>query len=485
MDKKIKKEDLVKLTEYLYEIPKKYRQDMRVDARVYTNEKMLDAILDDASLEQLVNVATLPGIQKYALAMPDIHQGYGFPIGGVAGCAINEGGVISPGGIGYDINCGVRLLVSNIDKVQIAPHIKNLAKEIFQAVPSGVGSSGKLSLNKTDIDKVLQDGAKYMMSIGFGEIGDLENCEENGCMALAQPSLVSERAKNRGHDQLGTLGSGNHFLEVQYVEKIYNEKIAQTFGLQEGLITVMIHCGSRGLGHQTCTDYVSNMVNNLHKWKYDLPDRELVCAPFKSQEGQDYFASMAACANFAWANRHTITHWTRQAWQKVLGQDAKLSQIYDVSHNLGKIEKHFIDGVEKELIMHRKGATRSFGPNREEIPLRYQKVGQPVIIPGTMGTASYVLAGTEECMDNAFGSCCHGAGRRMSRIKAKKSIIGSDLRKELLANGIIIECDSDAGLAEEAPMAYKDVDNVVEVVHEGMLAKRVAKLKPLAVIKGG
>ncbi|MFC1841991.1 RtcB family protein [Candidatus Dependentiae bacterium] len=475
----------MKLEDYLYEIPKSYRPDMRVPARVYANEKMLDDIVNDRSLWQLVNISTLPGIQKYSIAMPDIHQGYGFPIGGVAATAIDEGGVISPGGIGYDINCGVRLLVANSNAAELQPYMQKLATEIFHAIPSGVGKGGKLKLNLQDMDKVLRDGAKFMVGLGYGDMSDLEFCEERGCMSAAESAAVSERAKKRGRDQLGTLGSGNHFLEVQVVDKIYDEKAAQAFGLAEGLVTVMIHCGSRGLGHQTCTDYVRTMIKKLPEWGYILPDRELVCAPFTSQEAQDYFAAMAAAANFAWANRHTIAHWTREAWQRILGKDTWLTTIYDVSHNLGKVEKHTIDGVEKKVVMHRKGATRSFGPGRPENPAKYMSVGQPVLIPGTMGTASYVLVGTEECMETAFGTCCHGAGRRMSRSKAKKLVRGSKLREELEARGIIIRCESDPGLAEEAPLAYKDVDNVVSVVHDAKLAKKVARLTPLAVIKGG
>jgi len=481
----ITRDDLIKLEDFLYEIPKSFRPDMRVPARVYANDKMLEDIVNDRSLWQLINVATLPGIQKYAIAMPDIHQGYGFPIGGVAASAIDEGGVISPGGIGYDINCGVRLLVANANAAELQPYMQKLATEIFHAIPSGVGKGGKLKLKRDDINKVLRDGAKFMVGMDYGNMSDLEFCEERGCMAAADANMLSERAKRRGSDQLGTLGSGNHFLEVQYVEKVYDEKIAQAFGLQEGLVTVMIHCGSRGLGHQTCTDYVRMMMKKLPEWGYKLPDRELVCAPFKSQEAQDYFGAMAAAANFAWANRHTIAHWTRQAWQRILGKEAWLSTVYDVSHNLGKVEKHIINGKEKEVVMHRKGATRSFGPGRPETPLKYQKFGQPVLIPGTMGTASYVLAGTTECMETAFGTCCHGAGRRMSRSKAKKMVRGSRLREELEKRGIIIRCDSDPGLAEEAPLAYKDVDNVVSVVHDAKIAKKVARLRPMAVIKGG
>jgi len=481
----VPKDALIKLEDYLYEISKSYRSDMRVPARVYANEEMMNDILNDRSLWQLINVATLPGIQKYSIAMPDIHQGYGFPIGGVAATAIEEGGVISPGGIGYDINCGVRLLVANANAAQLQPHMQKLATEVFHAVPSGVGKGGKLKLTEQEMNRVLRDGAKFMVSKGYGDLSDLEYCEERGCMLAAEPSLISDRAKKRGRDQLGTLGAGNHFLEIQYVDKIYDEKAAQAFGLSEGAVTVMIHCGSRGLGHQTCTDYVRRMIKSAEKWKYQLPDRELICAPFKSEEAQEYFGAMAAAANFAWANRHVIAQWTRDAFQRVLGKDAWLNTIYDVSHNLGKVEKHIINGKEKEVVMHRKGATRSFGPGRPENPAKYMSVGQPVLIPGTMGTASYVLAGTKESMDIAFGTCCHGAGRRMSRAKAKRSVRGSRLREELEARGIIIRCESDPGLAEEAPLAYKDVDNVVSVVHDAKIAKRVARLRPMAVIKGG
>ncbi len=484
-EKAIMREDLVKITDNLYEIPKSFRSDMRVPARVYMNEAMIDDVLGDRSLWQLVNVATLPGIQKYAIAMPDIHQGYGFPIGGVAATAIGEGGVISPGGIGYDINCGVRLLVADASSAELKPQMQNIATEVFKAVPSGVGKGGKLKLTEKEIDKVLMNGAKYMLERGYGTLQDTELCEEKGCMPGADASLVSTRAKKRGLDQLGTLGSGNHFLEMQAVDKIYDVEAAKAYGLQEGSVTVMIHCGSRGLGHQTCTDYVKLMMEKMEGWDYQLPDRELVCAPFSSPVAQDYFAAMVAAANFAWANRHVIAHWTREAFQKALGNGVRLSMVYDVSHNLGKVEEHLIDGKEKRVLMHRKGATRSFGPGTPETPQKYRSVGQPVLIPGTMGTASYVLAGKTEGMEQAFGSSCHGAGRRLSRTKAKKMVGGQELREKLEAQGIIIRCASDRGLAEEAPIAYKDVDNVVSIVHEAKLARRVARLKPLAVIKGG
>jgi len=484
-EKIITREDLIKLNDNLYEIPQSFREDMLVPARVYMNEEMIDSVLADKSLWQLVNVATLPGIKKYAIAMPDIHQGYGFPIGGVAATAIAEGGVISPGGIGYDINCGVRLLVADTTAASIKSHLPRVATEIFRSVPSGVGRGGKLKLQADEIDKVLTDGAKFMLEWGYGSLEDTELCEEQGAMPGADASMVSDRAKKRGRDQLGTLGSGNHFLELQVIDKIFDEKAAQAFGLQEGLVTVMIHCGSRGLGHQTCTDYVKLMMQKLPGWGYNLPDRELVCAPFSSPAAQDYFAAMVGAANFGWANRHVIAHWTREAVHKALGGSVKLSMVYDVSHNIGKIETHVIDGKETRVLMHRKGATRAFGPGTPETPQRYRAVGQPVLIPGTMGTASYILAGATEGMQQAFGTSCHGAGRRLSRSKAKKMVRGSELRERLESQGIIIRCASDAGLAEEAPMAYKDVDNVVNIVHESKLAYKVARLKPLAVIKGG
>jgi len=484
MGKPITLADMIQINEYLFEIPQEFRSDMRVPARVYMTRDMFGDIHDDRSLEQLVNVATLPGIAKYALAMPDIHQGYGFPIGGVAATIIDQGGVISPGGIGYDINCGVRLLVANMPAEEIKPHIEKLATALFHAVPSGVGRGGKLKLSIDELNKVLADGAHYMVSIGYGNEKDLEFCEETGRMSGAKPDLISKRAKQRGADQLGTLGSGNHFLEVQEVEEIYDEQVAQTFGLSRGAVTVMIHCGSRGLGHQTCTDYVKTMMGKLPQWGYQLPDRELVCAPFNSQEGQNYFDAMQAASNFGWANRHTIGHWVREAWRTVIGKDAWLTTVYDVSHNIGKREIHEIDGKKTAVVVHRKGATRAFGPGTPETPEAYRAVGQPVLIPGTMGTSSYILVGTNEGMAQAFGSSCHGAGRRLSRTAAKKTIRGTELRKELERACIVVRCNSDAGLAEEAPLAYKDVNSVVNVVNGVGLARKVARVKPLAVMKG-
>lgn len=484
MDQQISLEDMIKLDENTYEIPSSYRSDMRVPARIFMNELMFQDIKDDRSLAQLVNVATLPGIQKYAIAMPDIHQGYGFPIGGVAATAIAEGGVISPGGIGYDINCGVRLLAVNMTVDEVRPYLEKLATKIFHTVPSGVGKGGRLDFKPADLDRVLRDGAAHMVKLGFGTEGDLEFCEENGCMDIAEPSLISVHAKKRGGDQIGTLGSGNHFLEIQYVSEVFDAKVAQTFGLAQGQVTIMIHCGSRGLGHQTCTDYVRIMMGKLAQWGYELPDRELVCAPFQSQEAQEYFGAMAAAANFAWANRHMIGHWVRKAWHDVVGPSARVTTVYDVSHNIGKVEKHHINGKMIDVVMHRKGATRSFGPGRPEVPSKYQGVGQPVLIPGTMGTASYVLVGTNESMEKSFGTCCHGAGRRMSRAEAKRKVRGAQLHEELEQQGIVIRSHSDQGLAEEAPIAYKDVDSVVNIVHGAGLARKVVRVKPLAVIKG-
>ncbi len=485
MSQEIKYSDLIKIDDFTWEIPKSYRSDMRVPARLFANENMIGDVLQDRALWQLVNVATLPGIQKYAFAMPDIHQGYGFPIGGVAATAIDEGGVISPGGIGYDINCGVRLLRADMSAQDLKPYLEKLATRIFHKVPSGVGRGGKLEFGSHELDAFLKHGANRMVQLGYGNEADLEFCEENGCMQNADPDLVSEHAKKRGGDQLGTLGSGNHFLEVQIIDEIFDEQAASVFGLKKGNVTVMIHCGSRGLGHQTCTDYVRIMMRKLPEWGFELPDRELIYAPFKSPEAQDYFAAMAAASNYAWANRHLIGHWVREAWHEVVGEGVSLHTVYDISHNIGKIETHTIDGMQKKVVMHRKGATRAFGPGREEVPAMYRSIGQPVLIPGTMGTASYVMAGTSESMDIAFGSSCHGAGRRMSRAQAKKHIYGARLREELEARGIVIRSDSDPGLAEEAPEAYKDVEDVVASVAGAKLARKVARLKPLAVVKGG
>ncbi|HXW60100.1 MAG TPA: RtcB family protein [Myxococcota bacterium] len=484
MDYSIPPHALKKLNDYLYEIPRSFRPDMRVPARIYVSSVLLKQILQDRSLWQIVNVATLPGIQKYAIAMADIHEGYGFPIGGVAAMAIHEDGVISPGGIGYDINCGVRLLASNISVADIKPHLKKLAHAIFLAVPSGVGHGGPMKLTTKELDKVLEKGAARLLELGLGQKEDIEYCEESGCYKGADKDAVSLEARNRGHDQLGTLGSGNHFLEIQVVSDIFDEETASAFGLKEGDVTVMIHCGSRGLGHQVCTDYVRTMLTELSSFNEKIIDRQLASAPFHSPQGQAYFRAMIASANFAFANRHLIGHRVREAFLSVLGPSVSLKTVYDVAHNIGKLEKHSVDGHLKELLVHRKGATRAFGPNSPGLPKNYRAVGQPVLIPGTMGTASYVLAGTKEGMDQAFGSACHGAGRAMSRHAAKKAISGRALKDELNAQGIEVETDYQRGLAEEAPIAYKDVEAVVDVIDGAHLARKVARLKPIAVIKG-
>jgi len=480
----VTKKNLQKITDYLYEIPQSFREDMRVPARIYTSEKMLDDVFQDKSLEQLVNMTTFPGIVRYALAMPDIHEGYGFPIGGAAAVKISDG-VISPGGVGYDINCGVRVLASEISYKEAKPHLVNLMDKIFRQVPSGTGKGGEVKLGKEAMSNVLERGVPWAVEKGFGNSEDIEVCEEEGSMKGAKSGCVSDRAKARGRDQLGTLGAGNHFLEIQKVDKIFDRKIADVFGLFEEQITIMIHCGSRGLGHQVCTDYIKTMRAGLEKYKIKLPDLELACLPINSPESKKYFAAMAASANFAWANRQVITHLVRQSWKKVLGKEAgKLSLIYDVAHNIAKMEKHRLEDKEESLCVHRKGATRAFGPGRPEIPEKYRDFGQPVIIPGSMGTSSYILAGTDEAMHSTFGTVCHGAGRVMSRSTAKKKIRGRDLRKKLEEKSLIIRCKSDFGLAEEAPEAYKDIDNVVNVVNQVGLAKKVARLKPLGVVKG-
>ncbi len=458
------KSNLTKITDYLWEIPRSFRKDMLVPARIYASEKLLEEIFRDKSLEQLVNVATLPGIQKYAIVMPDAHEGYGFPIGGVAAMELPDG-VISPGGIGYDINCGVRLLKSELTFKDVESRAADLARELFRAVPSGVGRGGALKLADRQFDEVLKDGVKWMIKEGYGEADDAEHIESSGNLENADPSAVSTHAKSRGRDQLGTMGAGNHFVEVEKVEKIYDEETAKTFGLSKDQIVVLIHTGSRGLGHQVATDYIRTMLNVMPKYGITLPDRELAYAPFSSPEGQSYFNAMAAAANFAWSNRQMITFEVREVWQKLFG--GKLSILYDVAHNIGKLEEY--DG--KKVIVHRKGATRSFP-------------GQPVLIPGSMGTSSYVLVGAEGATKEAFGSSCHGAGRRMSRHAAKKEVQGSELKEKLESEGISVASGSMSGLAEEAPLAYKDVDEVVEVVHQAGLAQKVVKLKPVAVVKG-
>ncbi len=478
----ISKKDFKKINDYLWEIPKSFRADMRVPARIYVSEKMLEDVFRDKSLYQLINLCTLPGIQKYGIAMPDCHEGYSSPIGGVAAIRISDG-IISPGMQGYDINCGVRLLLSEYSEKETKPYLEKLATEIQKEVPSGLGRGRQIKLSIEQIDKILEGGARYLVEKGYGEKEDVENCEANGRLEWADASFVSIKAKNRGRDQVGTLGSGNHFLEIQKVEEIFNEEVAQVFGLFKDQIVIMIHCGSRGLGHQVATDYINEFMRLMEKYKIRVPDREFACVPFNSNEGQRGLSASASAANYAWANRQMITYFVRKAWKSIFGEKSSLQLLYDVAHNIIKKEKYIIDGKETEVAMHRKGSTRAFPPHHPEIPQRYREVGQPVLIPGSMGTASYVLVGTSQG-EEAFYSTTHGAGRTMSRHAAIRSISGQEIIKKLQAKGIIVKCWSLKGLAEEAPEAYKNIDEVVDVVHKAGLSKKVAKLIPLAVIKG-
>jgi len=477
---------LTQLDRHLFEIPATFRNDMRVPARFYADEELLKNIITDNSLQQLINTATLPGIVKYALAMPDIHQGYGFPIGGVVATRLPDG-IISPGGVGYDINCGVRLLATHIHLEEIRPYLDGLATVLYANCPSGVGKGGSIKLKGGELDRIMSQGARWAVKRGYGSEVDLERTEENGCLEGAAPAKVSQRAKDRGKGQVGTLGAGNHFIELDVVQKVFYPTVAERIGLSEGQIAVQIHCGSRGLGHQVCGDYVKSFQKMISRYGLNLPDRELVCAPLSSPEGQDYLAAMKAAANYAFANRQVLAFHIRNSFEQVLAgkvSNHQVFQIYDIAHNMAKVETHRIDGKPVKLCVHRKGATRAFGPGSAELPPVYRDIGQPVLVPGSMGTASWVLVGTAGSMAQTFGSTCHGAGRTMSRKKAKKTIHGAALREVLEGRGIHVRAGSMPGLAEEAPEAYKDVDRVVEVVHNAGIAQRVAQLKPLAVIKG-
>jgi len=467
---------LVRLDETTWEIPA--RDDMRVPARVFADDEILHEIEGDLSLEQLRNVATLPGVVGAAIAMPDIHQGYGFPVGGIAATALPDG-VVSPGGVGYDINCGVRLLALPLTEPELGERRERLVHEISRTVPAGAGKHGGTELRADELDEVLREGPRVLPGVR-GD--DVEHTESEGRLEGADPAAVSERARRRGRDQLGTMGSGNHFVELQVVETLLDPPTAEAFGLAEGQVTVLIHSGSRGLGHQVCTDYVKLMDARLASYRIHLPDRQLACAPASSPEGRRYLAAMAAAANFAWANRQSIADGVRRAVRAVLGDEAAdgTAQVYDVAHNVAKVETH--DGT--AVCVHRKGATRAFPAGSDEIPAVYRDVGQPVFIPGSMGTASFVLAGEQGAMERSFGTTCHGAGRRLSRTAARKRIAGGELRRELEARGIVVRCPSPKGLAEEAPFAYKDVDRVVRVVERAGLARRVARLVPIGVVKG-
>jgi len=478
--------DLIKINDYEWEIPKSFRSDMRVPVRIFATRRLLDKVMDDKSLEQAINSATLPGLIGQVVVMPDMHQGYGFPIGGVAATRLPDG-VISPGAIGYDINCGVRLLASQISFQEAEKYLGDLASALDRHCPSGVGTKGELRMSVEELERVCRDGSKWALKKGYATESDLRRTEEGGRLDGADPSKVSERAKERGRPQLGTLGAGNHFIEVDVVEQIFDLQAAQAMGLEEGRLAVQIHCGSRGFGHQICSDYVEGFQSAVKRYKIQLPDRELVCAPLDSPEGRDYLAAMRCAANYAFANRQMLAHSARKAFEDVFAGKVHrwdLIQVYDIAHNMGKIETHQVNGHEIKVCVHRKGATRAFGPGSPGLPAEYQGIGQPVLVPGSMGTASWVLVGTQASMQRSFGSCCHGAGRVMSRARAKKEVRGEKLRQELESSGIRIRTGSMAGLAEEAPEAYKDVDAVVESVVGAEIARKVARLRPVVVIKG-
>ncbi|MBN1956052.1 MAG: RtcB family protein [Anaerolineae bacterium] len=482
----IEKKDFRRVERLIWELPQETRQDMRVPARLFADAELFDAAFGDRTVEQLVNTATLPGIVNYAMAMPDFHQGYGFPIGGVAAMDANSG-VISPGGVGYDINCGVRLLGTHLDKPDVMPHLENLTAAIYQACPSGVGGKGRVRVSERELDELVVQGSRWALKRGLAHSEDLAHTEEGGCLPGANPGAVSSRAKERGRPQVGSLGAGNHFLEIDVVDEIYDAHAADVFGLRPNQVVVQVHCGSRGFGHQVCDDYVKSLQGAVRKYGITLPDRELVCAPLDSPEGKAYYGAMACAVNYAFVNRQVLAMGIRGAFEQVLAGKVRnfdLFQVYDVAHNIAKFEEHDVGGQRRRLCVHRKGATRSFGPGRPELPDDYRDIGQPVLVPGSMGTSSYVLVGTEKAMQLTWGSSCHGAGRVMSRSQARKSIWGADLRKELEGQGIVVQAGSDKGLAEEAPAVYKDVSRVVEVVHDAGLAHKVACLRPLAVIKG-
>lgn len=478
-------EKLRRLDETKLEVPVDYKQGMRVPGIIYI-DSALERELESQAIEQVANVATLPGIEQASLAMPDIHTGYGFTIGGVAAFDLKEG-IISPGGVGYDINCGVRLLRSNLTKQEVLPRIKDLVEVLYKEIPAGVGSKGKIRLGPDDERRLLTKGALWAVENGFGEASDIEKIESKGMIDGADPSLISSKAYERGRAQQGTLGSGNHFLEIQYVDEIYDDIAANSLGLFEGQMTVMIHTGSRGFGHQVCTDFLEVMERASGKYRIELYDKELACAPFNSPEAQDYLAAMRAAANYAWANRQCITHWTREAFMKTLNSSPRslgMGLIYDVAHNIAKVEEHMVRGSRKKLIVHRKGATRAFPPGHPELPGIYRHIGQPVLIPGDMGRASFVLLGTEKAMQETFGSTCHGAGRLMSRHQAIKKAKGRAIWREMEDKGIIVRSAGRGILAEEMSEAYKNISDVVDVVHRAGISKKVARLRPMGVLKG-
>jgi len=479
-------ESLQKIDDHQWRIPKSHREDMRVPVRIFASREILEGIRDDRSLQQAVNAATLPGLVGHVTVMPDMHQGYGFPIGGVAATRYPEG-VVSPGAIGYDINCGVRLLSSSIEYGAAEPKLDDLATALEYRCPSGVGVSGEIELSRGEMRRLAEEGAAFTRRRGLAEEEDLERTEEGGRIDGADASVVSDRAMERGRTQVGTLGSGNHFLEVEVVDEVFHEEAAGRMGLREGTLTVMIHTGSRGYGHQICTDYVDQFQEVMHDYGIEIPDRQLVCAPMDSPEGEAYLKAMRCAANFAFANRQALTDLTRLAFDETLRsevRDSDLRQVYDIAHNMGKIEQHVVEGEETEVCVHRKGATRAFGPGSSEVCEPYRDLGQPVIIPGSMGTSSWVMLGTDGSMERSFGSTAHGAGRTKSRRQAKKDVWGESLAEDLEGAGVRVRAKSYSGLAEEAPSAYKDVDSVIESVEHSDIADPVARLVPVAVVKG-
>ena len=479
------KDEVKKVRDNVYEIPGSFNKKMRASGRLYLDDESFDA-LEEGAIEQIVNVACLPGVQRYSIGLPDIHFGYGFPIGGVAAFSMRNG-IVSPGGVGFDINCGVRLIKSNLTIDDVEGKLDKLTELLFKNIPSGVGSKGKIRLDENEINDVLDYGAEWAVENGYGWQEDLEYLEENGRIKDADSSIVSDKAKKRGIPQLGSLGSGNHFLEIQIVDEIYNKEVASVFGLEKGMIVIMIHSGSRGCGHQVCSDYLRIMDKAYKNYKINIADRQLACAPLDSKEAQNYLKAMYAAANYAWANRQMMTHWIRETFEEVFDKSAKdmeMDIVYDVAHNIAKEENHQVYNRRKDVIVHRKGATRAFGPGCEEIPEKYREVGQPVLIPGTMGTASYVLHGTDVAMEETFGSTAHGAGRVLSRSKAKKDYDADKITQDLATKGIKIKATSKHVIEEEAPGAYKDVDSVVRISDSTGIAKLVAKVKPLSVCKG-
>lgn len=479
---------LERMDDYRWRIPKLFRSDMRVPGIVYASQNLLNDITKDKALEQVINVATLPGIVKASLAMPDIHWGYGFPIGGVAATDVEKGGVVSPGGVGFDINCGIRMVRTNLSVDDVRPKLKELVMALFSDVPAGVGSKGDISIPEHEERELLVEGSRWVIKKkGYGRIEDLESTESNGAIPGADPAAVSSRAYERGKRQSGTLGSGNHFMEVQEVEEIFDENIAAFFNLKVGSIVLMIHSGSRGLGYQVCDDYARDMIRLLPKYGITVPDRQLACVPADSDDGKKYLGAMRCAANYAWANRQCLMHIARRVFERVFNKserDLGMDLIYDVAHNIAKMEKYKIDGIEKLLCVHRKGATRAFGPGNPELPAKFQKIGQPVIIPGDMGRNSYLLVGTKKAEEETFGSTCHGAGRVLSRGEAIRRLKGRHLASELESKGIIVKSSGREIISEEAPEAYKDINEVVRVVDAVGIAKKVCKMRPMGVIKG-